>query len=76
MKINKWNNRIKEYEPYEVPDDWNVKTYSADMDEVVNCVCCGKRITFGSGYTSRRFHTEFGIAYAECSECYFSYKEQ
>lgn len=74
MIINKWNDKKHIYEKTQIPDDWNVKTYCDDMNEVVSCVCCGKKIIFGNGYTSRRFHTEIGMGYCECEKCYFSYK--
>lgn len=67
--IDKWNHRTEEYEPTEVPDDWNVATY-ADMDEEVNCVNCGKPLPFSETYTSRRYHNRAGLGYAECPECY------
>lgn len=70
MLLNKWNYKAREYEPYEVPDDWNVKTYSNDMDEIVNCPHCGKSLPFGDCYTSREIHTKFGMGFAVCSECY------
>lgn len=75
MIVNKWNNAIRKYEEVNIPDDWSIKTYCVDMDEEVNCVCCGKKIKFGDSYTSRRFHTEIGMGYSECEECYFSYEE-
>ena len=49
--LNRWNYETQEYDPYGVPDDWNVKSYSDDMDEIVNCPHCGKEVTFGSCYT-------------------------
>ena len=70
MKLKKWNYKSKKYDDYEVPDDWKCKTYSNDMEEVVNCPHCGMAITFGSGYTSREIHTEFGFGYTVCPECY------
>lgn len=75
MTIQRWNNATKEYRPHEVPDDWKLILYTEDMDTPINCVCCGKEMTFGDGYTSRRFHTEHGMGYYECEKCYFSYKE-
>ena len=75
MKINRWDNGKKEYVEHDIPDDWNCKTFSFDMDEEVNCVCCGKKMKFGDGYTSRRFHTAMGMGCCECENCYFSYKE-
>ena len=68
--MQKWNFKAREYEPYCVPTDWNCKTYSADMDEIVNCPHCGRKVTFGDCYTSRQIHTEHGFGYAACGECY------
>ena len=68
--MQKWNFNTREYEPYNVPADWNCKTYSADMDEIVNCPHCGRQVTFGECYTSRQIHTEYGTGYAVCESCY------
>ena len=62
--------RKHDYEPYEVPDDWNVKIYSNDMDEIVNCCQCGCKTKFGECYTSREVHTELGFGYMVCEKCY------
>ena len=68
--MRKWNFNTREYEPYSVPTDWNCKTYSVDMDEIVNCPHCGRQVTFGECYTSRQIHTKHGFGYAVCEECY------
>lgn len=68
--MQKWNFNKREYEPYSVPADWNCKTYSVDMDEIVNCPHCGRQVTFGECYTSRQIHTEHGFGYAVCESCY------
>ena len=70
MTLSKWNNEKRIYEPYEVPNDWNVITYSSDMNEMVNCPHCGKRLTFGDCYTSREFYRN-GFGYAVCEDCYY-----
>lgn len=75
MLINKWNGELHSYVPTFVPDEWNIKTFSCDMNEIVNCVNCGKKIKFGNGYTSRRWHTNIGMGYTECEACYFNYKK-
>ena len=75
MITNKWNPTKKEYEPCEIPNDWNITTYEDDMDAIINCVHCGKKISFGESYTSRRYHTCGGFGYCECEDCYFNYKE-
>lgn len=71
MTLRKWNYEKREYEPYEIPNDWDVKTYSEDMDEMVTCPHCGKDFCFGDGYTSHEIHTEHGFGYTVCEECYF-----
>lgn len=68
--LNRWNYETQEYDPYGVPDDWNIKSYSDDMDEIVNCPHCGKEVTFGSCYTSKEIHTPHGFGYAVCEKCY------
>lgn len=68
--LNRWNYDKQTYEPYDVPDNWNVKSYSFDMDEIVNCPHCGKEVTFGSCYTSKEIHTPHGFGYAVCENCY------
>lgn len=68
--LNRWNYETQEYDPYGVPEDWNVKSYSDDMDEIVNCPHCGKKVTYGSCYTSREIHTTNGLGYAVCENCY------
>lgn len=66
----KWNFKTREYEPYNIPKDWNCKTFSMDMDEIVNCPHCGKQVAFGKCYTSRQIHTKHGMGYAVCEKCY------
>lgn len=72
MKLMKWNAVRREYEDYEVPDNWNVKTFCADMDETVNCPHCGKELPYGNCYTSREIHTPHGMGYAVCESCYYN----
>ena len=71
MELQKWNPKKKEYEPYNVPDDWHVSGYETNMEKTVNCAQCGKPIAFGDGYTSMEVqHKNFGIGYAVCCDCY------
>lgn len=70
MILQKWNNKKHKYENYEIPDDWNVKTYSTNMREKINCVHCGKELEFGDCYTSLEVHTEMGFGYGVCEKCY------
>lgn len=41
--LNRWNYDKQIYEPYEVPDNWNVKSFAVDMDEIVNCLIVDKK---------------------------------
>ncbi len=68
--MQKYNYETEKYDPYEVPEDWQVSTYEIDMDKFINCASCGKKVRFGSCYTSTLIHTEHGVAYAVDRDCY------
>lgn len=70
MILNKWNYKRHIYEDYQVPDEWNVKTYGDGMEEIINCCQCGKKIKFKDSYTSLEVHTEIGFGYSVCEDCY------
>lgn len=70
MKLNKWNINKHEYEEIEIFDNWNVKTYSDDMEEKINCASCGKVLEIGDSYTSLEIHTNAGFGYGVCEKCY------
>ncbi len=67
--LRKWNYRRHGYELYEIPDSWHCPLIAADMAEIVNCVSCGKEMTFGEGYTSRVIHSAMGFGYCVCESC-------
>lgn len=48
----------------------NIKTFSENMDEEVNCCQCFRKIRFGDTYSSNEVHTELGMGFAVCPECY------
>ena len=73
MVIQKWDTVKQAYEPYVVPDEWKLPIYSENMGEIINCVNCGCTMTFGDGYTSRRYHNPTGFGFYECKKCYFDY---
>ena len=68
-KAQKWNPTAHKYEPYEIPDNWIVPLYTADMNMIVNCAACGKKIKYGDGYNSRLIHNSIGLAYTVCNDC-------
>ena len=70
MILGKWNYETETYDAYEVPDEWNCKTYSDDMEETVNCPHCGLELQFGDTYTSREIQTTMGFGYGVCWKCY------
>lgn len=69
MTAKIWNELKQEYEPYELPE--GSSCYESDMDKVVSCACCGKKVVYGNTYTSHAIHTPVGFGYAVCGECYF-----
>ena len=68
--IRKWNYDTKQYDPYEVPEDWNIPLYCEDLETVINCVSCGKKTLYGACYTSIVLHSDLGLGYAVCPECH------
>lgn len=70
MELKKWNYKKHEYEPYKVPDNWNVKVYSNNLDEIIKCPHCGRKIKIGDGYASEEIHTDIGIGYMVCEKCH------
>lgn len=68
MLAKKWNFSKDEYEEYELPE--GATTYSIDMNEIVSCARCGKKVTFGDAYTSLQIHTPTGFGYSVCEKCY------
>ena len=67
--LSKWNPRKHEYEPYQIPDSWNVAIYCDDMEKVISCAECGEKIKFGDAFSSRFIHTELGFSYCICGGC-------
>lgn len=63
----KWNSKTEMYEPYVLPEG---ATLSEDLDQVITCASCGRRIIAGYTYTSRLIHNELGLGYAVCPDCY------
>ena len=70
MILRKWNCRTHKYEDYEIPDKWKVSLMESDMNVMVNCPHCGKKIRFGETYTSRQFHNWVGLGLGVCEKCY------
>jgi hypothetical protein len=68
--LRRWDEWLRDYRPWLVPDSPKVLAYSDDMDEPCACARCGKRVTYGECYTSMQIHTYFGIGYAVCPKCH------
>ena len=71
MILQKWNYEKHGYEHLLVPNEWNCKPHSEDMEEVINCPHCGKKLKFGESYTSMEIQTLiYGFGFGVCEECY------
>ena len=68
--LRRWDEWLRDYRPWLVPDSPKVLAYSDDMDELCACARCGKSVTFGECYTSQQIHTHAGFGYAVCPECH------
>lgn len=70
MLLKKWNYQKHKYEPYEIPDSWNVKIYTNNMEEIINCAHCGRKIKAGDSHSSYEIQNDFGIGYGICEKCF------
>ena len=68
--LRKWDHKAHEYKPFPVPDDGVFVVCSDDLNQVVNCCQCLKKLLRGSAYTSLEVHNQFGLGYPVCEECY------
>lgn len=69
MEARIWNEVKNDYDPYELPE--GASLYEQNMDTVVSCACCGKKVIYGNAYTSHKIHDYIGFGYAVCGDCYF-----
>lgn len=65
----KYDFKTNQYYEYSTPDDWYVTCRDEELDTLINCANCGKRITYGEGYTSRKIHNSIGFGYVVCQAC-------
>lgn len=49
------------------------QVYTDNMDEIIECPHCRKKIRYGDGYSSHRYYFGESSTFAmfECEECYF-----
>ena len=66
--MKKWNYDTHTYDDYVGYP--GAKSYSDDMNEIVQCAGCGKDIKYGMTYTSMEIHTNLGLGYGVCKDCY------
>lgn len=67
--IQKWDYEKGEYLPYTPPDD-RVSMWCPNMNQMISCAACGRRIRFGEGYTSQEIHNDSGFGFSVCQECH------
>ena len=75
--MRKWNPKTHKYEPYEIPSHWFTPVYSYDMDVVVNCAQCGKKLPYWESHVSRQIHNSLDLGYPVCPTCHAKeYREE
>lgn len=67
-KVLKWNVNTNEYDIYRLP--LKASAYESDLHAIIACARCDKELSYGDSYTSRHIHTEMGLGYMVCYECY------
>lgn len=71
VELYKFYPDIIEESPYSIPPEWNCKSKSDNMDEMINCAECGKLIRYGESFSSSLIHDKNGECYCICSDCVF-----
>ena len=69
MVLYKLNPRTRQYDAYEVPDNWSVAAYAPTPDTFVDCAGCGKSLPYGAAFVSTEIYTYARIGYAVCKKC-------
>lgn len=69
MILSKWNYKTERYEPYSSPAKEKI-LFTQDMEQIVECANCGRKLKFGESYTSKTIHTSVGLGYPVCESCY------
>ena len=69
MLAIKWNYDKNDYVHYRTPSNWNCKTF-ADLNEIINCAQCGKKVMVGNCFSSLEIQNELGLSYCVCADCY------
>ena len=64
----KYNAKTDRYDPYDLPE--GASCYESDFNNIVACAECGRKMTYGEGYTSLLIYTECGLGYSVCPSCY------
>lgn len=73
--MKKYNPQIKQFEAYEVSEDWNVQIVPDDKDASCNCASCGAEISsWRNSYMSHFIQPDDGDyksepSYAICKDC-------
>lgn len=68
IMVGRWNFEKHCYEPWLISG--NAALTKPNLDDMVDCCECGKKVRIGDTYTSLRVHNTFGLGYAVCDKCY------
>lgn len=64
----KWNYKTHSYDLIAIPEACIL--YTNNMDAQTVCAQCGKKIAYGSSYSSMEIQTSMGFGYPVCPECH------
>lgn len=70
IPYRKWDYPSHSYKMILIPTKYNVKTFSEDLEEIINCAQCYKELPIGECYTSLEIHSRVGFGYCVCESCY------
>lgn len=68
MPVSKYNPATGLSVQYQVPK--GAKLFTDNLDEIIACADCGKKIRAADTFTSRTILTDLGFGFMVCPQCY------
>lgn len=68
--MQKWDFKTREYKDYIIPVERYCPLVMMDMEQIVNCASCWKKLEYWLTFTSMAIHNQMWFWYGVCEECY------
>ena len=66
--ITRYDRKTKKEFEYEPPK--GARMYVEDLDSIICCASCGRKVVAGDTFTSFEIMNDLGLGYLVCEKCY------